>query len=143
MTHDIRLSLEGVYFTNNNPTTKTNMETKEIANKLVAYCRKADWSGAQNELYDTNAISIEPYVTPEFLKETKGLKAITEKGKKFDAMVEKIHSIEASEPLVAGNSIAFTLRMDLTMKGKGRMNSPELCVYQVKDGKVISEEFFV
>ena len=119
------------------------METKEIANKLVAYCRKANWSGAQNELYDTNAISIEPYVTPEFPKETKGLKAITEKGKKFDAMVDKIHSIEASEPLIAGNSIAFTLRMDLTMKGKGRMNSPELCVYQVKDGKVISEEFFV
>ncbi len=58
-------------------------------------------------------------------------------------MVEKIHSIDASEPLVAGNSIAFTLGMDLTMKGRRRMNSPELCVYQVKDGKIISEEFFV
>ena len=119
------------------------METKEIAKKLVAYCRKADWSGAHNELYDANAISIEPYATPEFPKETNGLKAIEEKGKKFDAMVEKIHSIEASEPLVAGNSIAFSLGMDLTMKGKGRMNSPELCLYQVKDGKIISEEFFV
>ena len=73
----------------------------------------------------------------------KGLKAVEEKGKTFDAMVEKIHSIDASEPLVAGNSIAFTLGMDLTMKGRGRMNSPELCVYQVKDGKIISEEFFV
>jgi hypothetical protein len=46
-------------------------------------------------------------------------------------------------PLVAGNSIAFTLTMDITMKGQGRMKSPELCVYQVKDGKIISEEFFV
>ncbi len=119
------------------------METKEIAKKLVAYCRKADWSGAHNELYAANVISIEPYATPEFPKETKGLKAVEEKGKTFDAMVEKIHSIYASEPLVAGNTIAFTLGMDLTMKGKGRMNSPELCVYQVKDGKIISEEFFV
>lgn len=119
------------------------METKEIAKKLVDYCRKADWSGAHNELYDSNAISIEPYVTPEFEKETKGLKAIEEKGKKFDDMIEKIHSVQASEPLVAGNSIAFSLQMDLTMKGKGRMNSPELCVYQVKNGKIISEEFFV
>jgi DNA polymerase III delta prime subunit len=119
------------------------METKEIAKKLIAYCRKADWSGAHNVLYAANAISIEPYATPEFPKETKGLNAIDEKGKKFDAMVEKIHSIDASEPLVAGNSFAFTLNMDLTMKGQGRMNSPEICVYQVKDGKIISEEFFV
>ncbi len=29
------------------------------------------------------------------------------------------------------------------MKGQGRMNMTELCVYQVKDGKVISEQFFV
>ena len=94
-------------------------------------------------MYDKNAISTEPYVTDEFPKGTKGLKAIQEKGKIFDAMVEKIHSIEVSEPLVAGNSIAFTLGMDITMKEKGRMNSPELCVYQVKDGKIISEEFFV
>jgi hypothetical protein len=119
------------------------METKEVAKKLVDYCRKADWDGAHNDLYDKNAISTEPYATEDFPKETKGLKAIQKKGKTFDAMVEKIHSIEVSEPLIAGNSIAFTLRMDITMKEKGRMNSPELCVYQVKDGKIISEEFFV
>ena len=119
------------------------METKEIAKKLAAYCSKADWSGAHKELYAQNAVSIEPFSTPEFEKETKGLKAIIEKGKKFDSMVEKIHAIEVSEPLIAGNSVAFTLGMDITMKGQGRMNSPELCVYQVKDGKIISEEFFV
>lgn len=119
------------------------METKEIAKKLVAYCRKANWSAAHNELYAQNAKSIEPYETPEFSKETNGLAAIKEKGERFDNMVEQTHSIEVSEPLVAGNSIAFTMEMDITMKGKGRMKSPELCVYQVKDGKIISEEFFV
>jgi len=119
------------------------METKEIAKKLVAYCRKADWDGAHKELYAENATSIEPYSTPEFDKEAKGMEAIREKGERFTSMIEKTHDIEVSEPLVAGNSIAFTLRMDITMKGKGRMNSPELCVYQVKDGKIISEEFFV
>jgi hypothetical protein len=58
-------------------------------------------------------------------------------------MVEQLHSIEISDPLVAGNAIAFRMEMDMTMKGKGRMKSPELCVYQVEDGKIISEEFFV
>jgi len=54
---------------------------KKLQKNWFACCRTADWSGAQNELYDTNAISIEPYATPEFPKETTGLKAIGEKGK--------------------------------------------------------------
>ena len=117
--------------------------TKEIADQLVAYCRKADWESAHNNLYDVGARSIEPYETPDFSKTTEGLEAIRRKGQQFDSMVEKMHSIEVSDPLVAGDSIAFTLEMDVTMKGKGRMKSPELCVYQVKNGKIVSEEFFV
>jgi hypothetical protein len=119
------------------------MSTEEIANRLVACCRKGDWETAHRELYGQNARSIEPYATPDFQKETVGLAAIREKGKKFDAMVEKVHSLDVSEPLVAGNSFACTLTMDITMKGRERMQSPELCVYQVKDGKIVSEEFFV
>lgn len=118
------------------------MTTQEIANRLVAYCRKADWEGAHKTLYAQNARSIEPYASPDFEKEISGIEAIRAKGKKFDGMVEKMHSLEVSEPLVAGNTIAFVMEMDLTMKGQ-RMKSPELCVYQVKDGKIVSEEFFV
>jgi hypothetical protein len=120
-----------------------HMETKEIARKLVDYCKRADWDGAHKELYAENAVSIEAYATPGFDKETKGMTAIREKGERFTSMVEQTHSIEVSEPLIAGDSIAFVLRMDITMKGQGRMDSPELCVYQVKDGKIVSEEFFV
>jgi hypothetical protein len=29
----------------------------------------------------------------------------------------------------------------MTMKGQGRMNMGELCVYDVKDGKIVSEAF--
>ena len=119
------------------------MTTQEIAKALVGHCRKAEWEGAQKALYAKDAKSIEPYATPEFEKEITGLDAIIKKGHKFEAMVEKAHSVEASEPLVAGDTIAFTLTMDVTMKGKGRMKMPELCVYQVKDGKIISEQFFV
>jgi hypothetical protein len=119
------------------------MTIQEIAKRLVDYCRKGDWEGAHLELYAKSARSTEPYATPDFERVVDGLEAIRKKGKMFDSMVETVHSIEVSEPLVAGNSIAFTLTMDMTMKGKGRMKSPELCVYQVKDGKIVSEEFFV
>ena len=118
------------------------METKEIAQKLVEYCRKADWDGAHKELYAKNATSIEPYETPDFPKTTKGLDAIVAKGKKFDSMVEQMHKLTVSDPLVVGNSIAFVMEMDLTMNGQ-RMGMPEICVYTVKDGKIVTEEFFV
>ena len=119
------------------------METPEIAEKLISYCKKADWTGAHNELYATDAKSIEPYETPEYPKEANGLEAIQVKTRQFEGSVEKIHKIKISKPLIAGNSIAFTMMMDLTIKGKGRMQSPELCVYEVKDGKIVSEQFFV
>jgi limonene-1,2-epoxide hydrolase len=35
------------------------------------------------------------------------------------------------------------MRLDVTMKGQGRMDMSELCVYDVKDGKIISEQFHV
>lgn len=119
------------------------MKTEEIAKRLVALCREAKWEAAQKELFAADAVSIEPYETPIFAKETKGLPAILEKGHKFDAMVEKMHSLKVSDPIVAANSFACLMSMDVTMKGQGRMNMSELCVYDVKDGKVVSEEFHV
>jgi hypothetical protein len=119
------------------------MPTQKIASRLVELCRKGDYETAQKELFAEDCVSIEPYSTPDFEKETRGLKGILEKGKKFESMVEKTHSIELSDPIVAGNSFACTLRMDVTMKGKGRMDMTELCVYTVKDGKVALEQFFM
>ncbi len=29
------------------------------------------------------------------------------------------------------------------MKGRGRMNKTELCIYHVKDGKIVSEQFLM
>jgi ketosteroid isomerase-like protein len=119
------------------------MTIDQIANRLVELCRKGDFETAQKELYADDVISIEPYATPNFEKETKGLPAILEKGKKFDNMVETIHKLEVSDPLLASNSFACTMRMDLTMKDKQHYDMTELCVYQVKDGKIVAEQFFV
>ena len=119
------------------------MTTAEIAKRLVALCREQKWEAAQKELYAADAISVEPYATPGFDKETKGLPKILEKGKKFVSMVEQMHSLSVSDPIVATNAFACTMNMDVTMKGQGRMNMTELCVYDVKDGKVVREEFHI
>src|SRR5690349_12141390 len=83
------------------------MSTEKVANRLVELCRKGEFEAAQKELFAEDAISIEPYSTPDFEKETKGLKAIIEKGHKFESMVEKMHHLDISDPLVAENVIAF------------------------------------
>lgn len=119
------------------------MTTKEIATRLAELCQQGQFETAQKELYADDAISIEQESSPGFEKETKGLAAIVEKGHKFDSMVEEMHSLTVSGPLIADNSFAFTINMDSTMQGMGRMAMTELCVYKVKDGKIISEEFFM
>lgn len=119
------------------------MTTQEIAGKLIEYCRKGDFEKAQNELFADDAVSIEPEASPAFAKETKGLQAILEKGAKFESMVQEMHGITVSDPLVVTNSFALTMRLDVTMKEGGHMDMTELCVYKVKDGKIVSEEFFM
>lgn len=119
------------------------MTTQEIANRLVELCRKGDFEAAQTDLFSEDAMSIEPYATPAFEKETKGMKAIKEKGEKWNSMMQEMHGVTVSDPLVASDAFACTMRMDVTMKERGKMDMTELCVYQVKDGKIVSEQFFM
>ncbi len=119
------------------------MKTEEIARRLVALCREQKWEAAQTELFAADAISVEPYAPPGGDQETRGLPAIMEKGRKFTAMTEKVHSLSVSDPIVAGDAFACTMRIDLNMTGQGRIDMAELCVYQVKDGKIIAERFFL
>ncbi|MGI8582656.1 MAG: SnoaL-like domain-containing protein [Chitinophagaceae bacterium] len=119
------------------------MTTQEIANRLVELCRQGDFKKAQEELLADDAMSIEQEASPAFEKETKGKQAIKEKGEKWNAMVEEMKSIIVSDPLVAANSFALTMRLNVVMKERGPMDMTELCVYKVKDGKIASEEFFM
>lgn len=118
------------------------MTTQEIATQLAALCAKGEFEKAQKELYADDVVSIEPYATPAFEKETKGLPAVNEKIRQFMGMVDEVYGLKVSEPLIAGNAIAFTLDMDVKMKERDRETMSEVCVYAVKDGKVISEQFF-
>ena len=119
------------------------MTPNDIAQRLAELCRQGKWEQAQKELFSDDAISIEPHASPAFEKETKGLNAILEKGHKFASMTQELHSVEISEPLVADQAIAFKLRMDITMKERPKETWEEICVYQVKNGKIVLEQFFI
>jgi hypothetical protein len=117
------------------------MTTLEVANKLVAYMQQGKMQEAQSELYADDIVCIEPEggMAPHY---TKGKEAVLEKGKQFAALIEERHGGTCSDPLVAGDFFSLTMSLDATMKGMGRMLLNEICVYQVKEGKIIFEQFF-
>ena len=117
------------------------MTTTEVANKLVELCRHGKIDEVQETLFADNAKSIE---ANEMMgpKVVTGLDAIKAKSVAFQAGVEEFHSATISDPIVGGNSFAITWAMDATFKGRGRMTIEEVCVYQVKDGKITLEQFF-
>jgi SnoaL-like protein len=119
------------------------MTTEQIAIRLKELCDQGQFEHALKELFSADAVSIEPNDTPDFARETKGINAILAKGKKWNELVEQQHGFEISDPLVASDSFALTMHIDVTMKGRGRMNHKELCVYKVSGGRIVSEEFLM
>lgn len=117
------------------------MTTQEVANRLSQLFKENKWNEVQDELFSENAVSVEPAHSPG-LQTVEGLANIKQKGKDFNAMIEEVHGGWASEPIVAGNYISVAMGMDVTMKGQGRMNMDEIALYEVKDGKIVKEQFF-
>jgi ketosteroid isomerase-like protein len=117
------------------------MTTKDVANRLYELFQENKWMEAQQELFSEDAESIEPKDSPG-LQSVKGIDAIRKKGEDFNNMVEEVHGGWVSEPVVAGKYIAVAMGMDCTYKGMGRQKMDEIALYEVKDGKIVKEQFF-
>jgi hypothetical protein len=119
------------------------MTIEQIAKRLVELCREGKYEQAQKELYSDDAVSVEPPNMPAAaLGNAKGLPAILEKGHKFQAMLEAVHGGSVSDAVIAGNWFSVAMTLDATMKGRGRVNMTEICVYGVRNGKIHHEQFF-
>jgi hypothetical protein len=116
------------------------MSTQEVADKLVGMCREGKFDEVYKKLFADDAVAIEPDSSPA--PRTEGKPALLAKAAQFNEMVEEMHGFSVSEPIVADTYFACTMLLDATMKGQGRQKMVEVCVYGVKDGKVVSEQFF-
>ena len=117
------------------------MTTTEVADRLVELCRQGKIEETIQELYADDAVSIEAndMMGP---RTTEGIEGIKKKGEMFNSMVEEVHGTTISNPAVAGNHFSIAWDLDATMKGRGRSTMSEICVYKVKDGKIVLEQFF-
>jgi hypothetical protein len=117
------------------------MTTQQVADQLVQFCRAGNVEEAKIALFTEETLSIEPQegLLP---KQVKGLAAIQQKAELFAAHVEHFYGDILTDPYVAGDYFSLGWTSDLQMKGQERQTNHEICLYKVKDGKIISEQFF-
>ena len=113
------------------------MTTETVANRLIELCIKGNFLQAQEELYNTDIISIDPDGS-----KTIGAANMHVKEQRFLSNLDKIHHIGYSNTLIAGNYFTVILRMEIEIKNIGYKEFEEICVYQVANGKIIFEQFF-
>ena len=64
------------------------------------------------------------------------------KGEEFVKKIEAFHGAFTTEPVVGGNHFAVGREVDITVQGHGRIQINQVMLYEVKDGQIVSEQFF-
>jgi hypothetical protein len=116
------------------------MTTKEVAAKFYEYMQQGAYQKIYDELYSPDAVSEETPGSDWAI--ARGMKAIHEKGKKWQDLTEEMYGGTTGVPAVAGNYFTCYMTMDFKPKGGPRATMEEIGFYEVKDGKIISEKFF-
>jgi hypothetical protein len=120
------------------------MTTQETAARYRELMSERKFIEVQDTLYHEDVVCQEPEKAASmgFPVFTNGREAVKAKGVARRAMIETTHSYTCTEPIVAGEFFSVVLKQDLTFKGKPRIALEEVGVFQVKEGKVIKEQFF-
>jgi len=122
-------------------TNKTDLTTQEVAARFNELAQQEMWFEIQDELFAENVKSIDPPGSPYF-KYAEGKAAVRKKGEEFVSKIEAVHRMFTTEPVVGGNHLAVGREMDITVNGFGRIQINEIMLYEVKNGQIISEQFF-
>ncbi len=116
------------------------MTTQEVADRYMELHRTASGIEIQNELYADDIECIEPAHSP--FGGAKGKTAVLERLKGWYANVAEMHDSSITEPLVMGEHFSLGMMVDLTTKDGNRQKLEEVGVYQVRDGKIVKEQYF-
>jgi ketosteroid isomerase-like protein len=116
--------------------------TTTVANELVALCRAGRNLDAIARLYSPKIVSVEPVGNEAMPAEMTGIDAIRQKNERWLENYE-VNSAEVNGPFVGGDQFAVQYVFDTTFKPTGQRSvMTEMALYQVKDGKVVREQFF-
>ena len=117
------------------------MTTREVAARFDELAQLEKWFEIQDELFADNAKSVDPDNSPYF-GYAEGKPAVRKKGMDWVEKVEQVHETYTTQPIVGGNHFAVGRGFDITTKGFGRIKIEEIMLYEVKDGRIVLEQFF-
>lgn len=117
------------------------LTTTAIAARFNELAKQEKWFEIQDELFAEGVKSIEPPHSSH-LENVEGKSAVRKKGEDWVKKVEAVHKLYTSEPVVSSNHFAVGRTMDITVQGMGRIQIDEIMLYEVKDGQIVSEQFF-
>jgi hypothetical protein len=121
-------------------TIEKTMTTQEVADRFYALAQEGKFDQILDELFDENVRSVEP--AGSAWQNVQGLDKVKEKALQWQATIEEMHGGYTNKPQAAGNYFTCTMGMDVTVKGQPRVKMDEVAVYEVREGKVILEQFF-
>ena len=114
------------------------MTIHQIADRLVELCRKQQTTQAYRELFAHDAASHEMPGVPD--GDIQGLDKLIAKSEAYDREMT-VHEVMVTEPLIYQQYFTVGMGIDVTPKEGKRHQAHEICVYQVRDGKIIDERF--
>ena len=117
------------------------MTTQEVAARFHELAQQEKWFEIQDELFAADVRSIDPPESP-YMGYAEGKADVRRKGEEFVSKIEAVYSSLTTAPIVTGNHFAVGRELDMTVRPHGRIQLNEIMLYEVKDGKIISEQFF-
>jgi len=118
------------------------MTALEVGKKLVELCKQGKDDQCIDMLYANDIVAVEAAAMPNMPAEQRGKQAILGKSKLWRENHE-LHSVKVDGPWPHGDRFIVRFQYDITRKSDGkRITMDEAGLYTVKDGKIVSEEFF-
>jgi hypothetical protein len=121
--------------------TTKNMTIQQVADRYNKLAQAEKWFEIQDEFFSEDVKSTDPPDSPYF-GYAEGKADVRKKGEEFTKGITGVHHLFTSEPLIAGNYFAVGREVDVTTQKHGRIQINQIMLYEVSDGKIISEQFF-
>ena len=123
------------------PTTNEKvMAIQEVAARFNELAHEEKWFEIQDELFADNVRSVEP-LNSKYFPNAEDKTLVRKKGEDFVKRIVAAHRLYTGEPMVCGNHFAVAREKDLTVQGHGRIQINQIMLYEVKEGKIVLEQF--
>lgn len=122
-------------------TQQKTLTTQQVANRFNELARQEKWFEIQEEFFADEVKSIDPPNSP-YMGYAEGKADVRKKGEAFVSRITALHSARTGEPIVTGNHFAVIREIDITVQPHGRIQMNQIMLYEVKNGEIISEQFF-